>query len=61
MAALEGTLIWENGLNKKPKANMNDHFDVKFEDIDYGSVLYNVNKFRKINGFSPYPSNTGQK
>ena len=21
--------------------------------FDYGSVLYNVNKFRKINGFSP--------
>ena len=61
MAALEKIEYKDHGLDFKPKANMNDHFDVKFEDIDYGSVLYNVNKFRKINGFSPYPSNTGQK
>ena len=61
MAALERIEYEEHGLDYKPKANMNDHFDVKFKDIDYGSVLYNVNKFRKINGFSPYPSNTGQK
>ena len=53
MAALEGIEYKDYGLNDKPKANMNDHFDVKFEDIQYGSILYNTNKFRKINGFSP--------
>ena len=60
MAALEDIEYSDHGLDNKPKANMNDHFDLKFKDIEYGSVLYNVNKFRKINGFSPYPDNTGQ-
>ena len=49
MAALEGIEYGDIGLNYKPKANMNDHFNVKFKDIEYGSILYNVNKFRKIN------------
>tara|TARA_R110002167_G_scaffold35512_1_gene113417 strand:+ start:340 stop:510 length:171 start_codon:yes stop_codon:yes gene_type:complete len=53
MTALEGIEYEKYGLNYKPKANMNDHFDVEFEDIQYGSILYNANKFRKINGFSP--------
>ena len=60
MSALEGIEYQGHGLNYKPSPNMNDYFDINFKDIDYGSVLYNVNKFRKINGFSPYPSNTGQ-
>ena len=51
MAALEGIEYQDHGLNTKPKANMNDHFDIKFKDIKYGSILYNVNKFRKINNF----------
>ena len=49
MAALEGIEYEEHGLNTKPSANMNDHFDVDFMDIQYGSVLYNANKFKKIN------------
>jgi len=49
MAALEGIEYKEHGLNTKPNANMNDHFDVDFMDIQYGSVLYNTNKFKKIN------------
>jgi hypothetical protein len=49
MAALEGTEYKEHGLNTKPSANMNDHFDVDFMDIQYGSILYNANKFKKIN------------
>ena len=49
MAALEGIEYKEHGLNTKPSANMNDHFNVDFMDIQYGSILYNVNKFRKIN------------
>ena len=52
MAVLEKIEYKEHGLDNKPKANMNDHFDINFEDLDYGSVLYNVNKFRKINGFN---------
>ena len=49
MAALEGIEYEEHGLNTKPSANMNDHFDVDFMDIQYGSILYNANKFKKIN------------
>ena len=59
MAALEGIEYNDHGLDNKPKANMNDHFNLKFEEIEYGSVLFNVNKFRKINGFRPYPEHTG--
>jgi hypothetical protein len=49
MAALEKTLYKENGLTKKPKANMNDHFDIKFMNLDYSIVLYNAKMFRTIN------------
>ena len=59
MAALEGTMYSESGLNIKPKANMNDHFETKFEDFDYHLVLHNTTVFREINGFRPYPEHTG--
>ena len=59
MAALEGTLYTEGGLTTKPTANMNDHFDVKFTDINYGDILHNTSMFRKINGLRPYPEHTG--
>ena len=49
MAALEGELYNERGLSKKPKANMNDHFDIKFEDVDYQSIMHNTTLFREIN------------
>ena len=49
MAALEGIEYKDHGLTVKPSANMNDHFDVDFMDIQYGSILYNANKFKKIN------------
>ena len=49
MAALEGIEYKEHGLNTKPSANMNDHFNIDFMDIQYGSILYNANKFKKIN------------
>ena len=51
MAALEGIQYSEHGLNNKPKANMNDHFNMAWEDVDYLDVLHNVRKFREINGF----------
>ena len=50
MAALEGTLYDKSGLLEKPKANMNDHFNVKFKDINYGDILHNTTLFREING-----------
>jgi len=54
MAALEGTLYSESGLDKKPTANMNDHFNVKFEDIQYEDILHNTTLFREINGLPLY-------
>ena len=50
MAALEGTMYTERGLTKKPIANMNDHFDVEFMDIQYKDILHNTTLFREING-----------
>ena len=51
MAALRRYKMYnESGLIEKPKANMNDHFDIKFEDIDYQLVLHNTTLFREING-----------
>jgi len=50
MAALEDKLYSKHGLNTKPKANMNDHFDTAWEDIDYDKILRNTTLFRKING-----------
>jgi hypothetical protein len=49
MAALDGTKYNSNGMNYKPNANMNDFFDIKFEDVNYFNVLYNTTKFREIN------------
>ena len=59
MAALEGKLYSKHGLNNKPKANMNDHFNTAWEDIDYDKILRNTTIFRKINGLRPYPEHTG--
>ena len=50
MAALEGIWYNKNGLNTKPKANMNDHFDTDFNKIDYLNVLHNTSLFKEING-----------
>ena len=50
MAALDGTRYTEQGLTTKPKANMNDNFEIDFIDINYQNVLYNTMSFRKING-----------
>ena len=49
MAALEGVKYGENGLNVKPKANMNDHFDIDFKDIQHTLIRYNTLKFLSIN------------
>jgi len=49
MAALDGTRYSSNGMNYKPEANMNDFFDIEYEDINYLDILYNTTKFREIN------------
>jgi len=53
MAALEGVWYNDNGLNTKPKANMNDYFDIDFLKLDYLNVVHNTNKFRIINNLKP--------
>lgn len=49
MAALEGIKYDEVGLDFKPKANMNNYFDVDPKNVDLNLVLYNVKMFKKIN------------
>jgi len=49
MAALEGIKYEGYGLNNKPKANMNDHFNVDIKDVNHENVEYNVKMFRNIN------------
>ena len=50
MAALDGTRYTEQGLTTKPKANMNDNFEIDFKDVDYETILHNTTLFREING-----------
>ena len=49
MAGLEDILYDDYGLNKKPKANMNDYFDIDFKKVDYLNIIHNTTKFREIN------------
>ena len=50
MAAIDGVKYTENGLLTKPKANMNDNYDMYFDELDYSLVLHNTKMFRRING-----------
>ena len=52
MAALDGTFYTKRGLTTKPKANMNEYFDVDPYSIKYEDILKNVKDFRKINGLA---------
>ena len=52
MAALEGIIYTRAGLNAKPKANMNEYFDVDPYSVKYEDVLENVKRFREVNGFA---------
>ena len=49
MAGLEDILYDDHGLNKKPKANMNNYFDIDFKKVDYLNIIHNTTKFREIN------------
>ena len=55
MAALEGIKYDDFGLEEKPKANMNDHFDITIDNVNLELLEHNIKTFRTINGFSPYP------
>jgi len=49
MAALENTVYNTSGLYKKPKANMNDHFEMSYRDINMILLSNNLKQFRNIN------------
>ena len=59
MAGIDRHTYTEQGLTIKPKANMNNHFNKKLSDNIEMSIAKNIGKFRKINGFRPYPKHTG--
>ena len=52
MAALDGIRYTEQGLTTKPKANMNNNYDMYFDELDYDLILHNTKMFRKINGLA---------
>jgi len=49
MAALEGIKYSDTGLDYKPKANMNDYFNIDSAKVNLNLVLNNVKAFKKIN------------
>ena len=49
MAALEGIKYSDTGLDYKPKANMNDYFNIDSTKVNLNLVLNNVKTFKKIN------------
>ena len=49
MAALEGIRYTNSGLDKKPKANINDYFFMLSNEVDYDCLIHNVSKFGEIN------------
>jgi hypothetical protein len=49
MAALEGIVYNNSGLDKKPVANMNDYFYMLNDQVNYDLLTNNLNKFRQIN------------
>ena len=55
MAAIDGVKYTENGLLTKPKANMNDNYDMYFDELDYDLVLHNTKMFRRINNIPLKP------
>ena len=56
-AALEKNIYSSNGLNKKPKLNMNTSFNIDGNKVNYNSVLKNIEMFRSINGLKNYGRN----
>ena len=50
MASLEDTKYSGFGLEFKPKANMNDHFNIIGSEVNWNLLVDNLRIFRKING-----------
>ena len=48
MAGLEGTRYNSSLTIDKPKANMNNYFDISIEDVDVDLIEYNVNRFKNF-------------
>ena len=49
MATLEDVKYGWSGLDKKPKANMNDYFYMLNDQVNFDLLTYNLDMFRKIN------------
>jgi hypothetical protein len=49
MATLEDNMYSVSGLTEKPKANMNDHYNIGIENIDFNLLKANLTLFRYIN------------
>jgi hypothetical protein len=49
MAALDNVSYNTSGLTSKPKSNMNENFDMLYDELDYECITHNVEMFRKIN------------
>lgn len=49
MASLEGERYNFWGLDKKPKANMNDYYHMFGDQVDWDLLVHNLTKFRDIN------------
>ena len=49
MAALEGIRYLDAGLDKKPKANINNFLYMERDKIDYDLLTHNLTKFKQIN------------
>jgi hypothetical protein len=48
MAGLEGTRYNSSLTIDKPKANMNNYFDISIEDVDIDLIEYNINQFKNF-------------
>ena len=49
MACLDKIQYTGAGLFEKPKADMNNSFNISLEDVDMGLLEYNLKQFKKIN------------
>lgn len=47
MAAIDG-VYYSNYMHDKPKANMNNSFEIDFDSIDIYAAYHNVNEFKKL-------------
>jgi hypothetical protein len=48
MATIDGLSYSPTGLTDKPKANMNDHFYMSADEMDFDLLDHNINSFKKL-------------